>query len=89
MQENFERRAGNFLARRSNWRCYALPEGEGLNLGDDAYLRVAEELDDVAASGVKSNNGIGYGGKDDGSHDPSARRYRGFEDDDEEEDEDY
>lgn len=42
----------------------------------------------LAASGVKGNNGIGYGGKDDGSHDPSARRYRGFEDDDEE-DEDY
>ena len=50
MQENFERRAGNFLARRSNWCCYALFGGEGLHLGDDAYLRVAEELDDETTS---------------------------------------
>lgn len=41
----------------------------------------------LAASGVKGNNGIGYGGKDDGTHDPASRRYQYDWDDDEEDEE--
>lgn len=42
----------------------------------------------LAASGV-TGKGAGYGGVDDGTHEPAAPRYKGFDNDEEDEDEDW